>query len=418
MRPRHAFGGGLGALAAVGIAAGLWLGHWTDPTEPRVYADSYQYLRLANEIRGDPHPEQSALRVYCAESGPKASTRRQQCVSDIEAIDRSFGPRYRAVFRPRVGFPLVLAAMTATVGSAGLPLAPALVFVGSAAFLYAALRTSGRTRVAALIAVALFGVLPSGVFSAMLLSEGTLMLGTTAALYGIALLTRRGDGPLSEPARNVPGLVLLLSGLTIACLARGIIGATLAAAFAVGALAPGHGRPARRTRHVIAGVCGVFTVVAFAVPALLHQPGILENLQLQATDRFTRPDVSDPWRHLLHADEHALTAFVRDLPGHGYSVALALTGLAALIVTHRRDAWPWLAPTAVAVIGAVAYPEQAAAYRFLSPLWISVAVGFGAAAEHLPAARPARRPAPDSVAEPAPATTKLVNRTARAGRDA
>jgi len=85
VRPRR----GLGLLAAVGIATGLWLAHWTDAEQPRVYADSYQYLRLANEIRGDAHPDRSALQVYCSESGPTASPRRQRCATEIDAIEKN-----------------------------------------------------------------------------------------------------------------------------------------------------------------------------------------------------------------------------------------------------------------------------------------------------------------------------------------
>jgi hypothetical protein len=385
VKPRRGFG----ALAVLGIAAGLWLAHWTDRDQPRVYADSYQYLRLANEIRGDRQAGQSALRVYCAESGPKDSQRRQQCAADIGDIERSFGPRYQAVFRSRPGFPLILASTMTVFGPLGVPLASAVVFIGVAVLLYAAVRAFGRSRIEGLIAVTLFGVLPSGVFASMLLSEGTLMLGVVSALYGVALLLSQGDG--KRRIQQAPGIALLIAGLATACLARGVVGATLAAALALGALTIDRAPTTRTTRRRIAGLCAASATLALAVPAALHQPGIAENLQLQATDRFTHPDVRDPWRHLLRADQKILTVFLRDLTGHGYSVALAVLGLTALVLVLRRAAWAWLAPAAVAVVAAAAYPEQAAAYRFLSPLWISVAVGLSVAAGRLRTGRPAQQ---------------------------
>jgi hypothetical protein len=366
---------GLGALAAVGIAAGLWLAHWTDVEQPRVYADSFQYLRMASEIRGDAHPDQSALQLYCAESGPKGSLRRQRCAAEAAAIDESFGPRYRAIFQARLAFPVVLAGATTLFGSAGIPLTSAAFFVGTAALLYAAIRTLGGSRIHALVAVTLFALLPSGVFAPMLLSEGALMLGICASVCGVALILRQGKGRRG----TVAGVALLVGGLATACLARGAVGSSLAGALALGVLILGpRDRGRRGARRLIAGLCGGVTALSIVVPALLHQPGLTENLQLQATARFTRPDVANPWRHLLHADEQTLKAFAEDLTGHGYAVALAVLGLAGLGVVLRREAWPWLAAVAVGLASACAYPEPVASYRFLSPLWIAVAVGLGA----------------------------------------
>ena len=101
-----------------------------------------------------------------------------------------------------MGFPLVLAAATTVAGSSGVPLSCAALFIGTAVLLYAAVRTSGGSRLHALVTVTLFGLLPSGVFAPMLLSEGTLMLGISASIYGVVLLLRQEEGR----SRAIPGV--------------------------------------------------------------------------------------------------------------------------------------------------------------------------------------------------------------------
>ncbi|MFF4898245.1 hypothetical protein [Streptomyces sp. NPDC001068] len=226
------------------------------------------------------------------------------------------GPRLRAIFEVRPGYPVFLLPFVTVFGVTwGVWLASVLVTVAGGVLAFLVLRTLSVPVPLALTGQALYYVLPVGTTAMRPMTEGLLLALTLTAVWGCALaLTGRTDAGRGDAGRAGKAWageragVALVAGALLALFA-----VKHAQALFLGACLAGAGTAVavvRRRRGQAAGR-GVVAITAAGCAAvagtlllarLLHYPSEAESMQDLLTDHYARPDRVRPWPEFLHLE--------------------------------------------------------------------------------------------------------------------
>ncbi|MCG7207117.1 hypothetical protein [Streptomyces arenae] len=218
------------------------------------------------------------------------------------------GPRLRAVFEVRPGYPVFLLPFVAVFGVTwGVWLASVLVTVAGGMLVFLVLRTLSVPVPLALTGQALYYVLPVGTTAMRPMAEGLLLALTLTAVWGCALaLTRR--------ARTGTALVAgaLLALFTVKHSQALFLGADLAGAGAAVALWRGrHGRAPGRGVVAIAAAGCLAVAGTLLLARLLRYPSETESVQDLLTNHYAHPDRLRPWREFLHLEGNFWVEWLR-----------------------------------------------------------------------------------------------------------
>jgi hypothetical protein len=346
------------------LGAVLGLARWE--LEPsHASGDAFWYARTALEYRGaSREAATSAAATFIVGEG------RGDDPDVYVRYARTVDPRYPAIFESRPFYPLVASALIPVAGlRAGMALAALAAGVAFAmAFGWFVERLTGSLA-AALGAISLAFVLPSGrwfafmyadgwmlVFAALALASGCIYLGDTRARYLAAFLASIVLLYLTKPANGaalVVGFVLLGLGAWLA------------------------GSPNRRPAATLATASLLISLTHLAAFAFLDLPGLETTLQDMFTLHFSQPDVANPLERLVWRDLEVAGMALR-FPLQEPITVLLVAGLVAPLVAIRR-AWAaaWLIGGFVAVLTVLAHPVTSEFPRLLAPIWITAALGGG-----------------------------------------
>ncbi|MFD8721697.1 hypothetical protein ACFV2H_27860 [Streptomyces sp. NPDC059629] len=324
--------------------------------------DSKNYVSYALTLGGATKQEAAAETADWACAGDASKARRAQSVdvlrfhgpnpagrvfaqcrsSELRRVERRLaagqtdghivpfvGPRLRAVFEVRPGYPVLLLPFVTVFGVTwGVWLASVLVAGAGGVLVFLVLRTVSVAVPLALTGQALYYVLPVGTTAMRPMAEGLMLALTLVAVWGCALaLTRR--------ARAGTALVAgaLLALFTVKHSQALFLGGCLAVAGAVVALwRRRHGRaPGRGVVPIAAAGCAA-VVGTLLLARLLHYPSESESMQDLLTNHYTHPDRVHPWPEFLHLEGNFWVEWLRRQP----MAPLFLSALAAGAWGARR----------------------------------------------------------------------------------
>ena len=354
------------AFALLGAVLGLvrW-GLESSHAGGGVVGDSFWYARAALELRGvaEDDATRAAAEFIVAE-------RRGSDPEAYVTFARTIDPRYPAIFESRPIYPLTIAAflsiaeLRAAMAFAAL-LAGIVFATGLGWFVH---RVAGSLA-AALGAVVIAFVLPSGKWFAFLLADGWMLaFGVLALAFGSLYLL--------DPGRRY--LAAALVSIVMVYLTKPANGAVFVVAFAlIGVGAWAFRSPSRRQAGLLAAAAGVVGLVQIAAFAILGLPGLETTLQDMFTSHFSNPDVGDPLQRLFWRDLEVLRmalAFPLEEP----LIVLLLAGLLAPLVAIRRSwAATWLVAALACTLTVLTHPVTTEFPRLLAPIWVSAALGGG-----------------------------------------
>ncbi|MEU5308115.1 hypothetical protein [Streptomyces sp. NPDC021562] len=218
------------------------------------------------------------------------------------------GPRLRAIFEVRPGYPVFLLPFVTVFGVTwGVWLASVLVTVAGGVLVFLVLRTLSVPVPLALTGQALYYVLPVGTTAMRPMTEGLMLALTLTAVWGCALaLTGRARAGTTLVAGALLALFAVKHSQAL------FLGVCLAGAGAAVAL--------RRRRHGRAPGRGVVAVAAAGCLAvagtlllarLLHYPSEAESMQDLLTNHYARPDRAHPWGEFLHLEGNFWVEWLR-----------------------------------------------------------------------------------------------------------
>ncbi|MFE3162892.1 hypothetical protein [Streptomyces sp. NPDC059224] len=214
------------------------------------------------------------------------------------------GPRLRAVFEVRPGYPLFLLPFVAALGVTwGVWLAGVLVTVAGGVLAFLVLRTLSVPVPLALTGQALYYVLPVGTTAMRPMTEGLMLALTLTAVWGcaLALTCRTGAGRARAGAVLVAGALVAL--FTVKHAQALFLGVCLAGAGAAVAVRRRRlGRAAGRGVAAVAAVGCAAVAGTLLLARLLRYPSEAESMQDLLTGHFARPDRVRPWPEFLHLE--------------------------------------------------------------------------------------------------------------------
>jgi hypothetical protein len=362
------------ALAGVFLVVVLSLLRWNAPGI-HAYPDTTWYVRNALFMRGwdqaDADHEAAVVRCSYWVQPALSFAKQAECVQDADDLLHS-PPRYEDIFAARPGYPIILAPLSALLGSQGFVVATLMVAVVDGILIMILVRLLGGTSAEQLVASGAFLLLPSGFWSTRLLSDGTMLAGLLVTVCG-AILLQRGT------RRAGVGLILAGLGAVFVTKSANLLGLGLAL-FASGAAIAWVARgSAKRSGYLLAAVAITALLLAAASSIPLGWPGFGTSVQDMLTDHFIRPDVPDPWSSLARAN----LQFWPDVLGQWlHSPVLVLGSLAALVwlaVRLRMASIPVLLAGLSGIPLLVVHPVVTEWDRLLVPIWVPVAVAIGLA---------------------------------------
>ncbi|MEU2622277.1 hypothetical protein ABZ642_29835 [Streptomyces sp. NPDC007157] len=209
------------------------------------------------------------------------------------------GPRLRAIFEVRPGYPVFLLPFVTVLGVTwGVWLAGVLVTVAGGVLAFLVLRTLSVPVPLALTGQALYYVLPVGATAMRPMTEGLLLALTLTAVWGCALaLTGRARAGTALVAGALSALFAVKHAQAL------FLGMCLAGAGAAVALGRRRrGRAAGRGVPAIAAAGCVAVAGTLLLARLLHYPSEAESMQDLLTDHYSRPDRVRPWPEFLHLE--------------------------------------------------------------------------------------------------------------------
>jgi hypothetical protein len=327
--------------------------------------DSFWYARAALELRGDTEDEATRAAAEFIVGEGRAS--------DPEAYvtyARTIDPRYPAIFESRPIYPVIVAAfLTIAELRAAMALAALLAgIVFSTGFGWFVQRATGSLA-AALGAVVIAFVLPSGRWFAFMLADGWMLaFGALALAFGSLYLL--------DPRPRY--LAAALVSIVMTYLTKPANGAVLVVAFAlIGVGAWAFGSPSRKQAGVLAVAAGLVGLTQVAAFAILGLPGFETTLQDMFTSHFSNADVADPLQRLLGRDLEVVRMALA-FPLQEPLTVLLLAGLLAPLVAIRRSwAAAWLVAAFASALTVLAHPVTTEFPRLLAPIWVSAALGGG-----------------------------------------
>ncbi|MFE2061471.1 hypothetical protein ACFXDH_03575 [Streptomyces sp. NPDC059467] len=277
------------------------------------------------------HAPNPAGRVFaeCRSSELRRVERRLAAGQTDGHIVPFVGPRLRAIFEVRPGYPVFLLPFVTVFGVTwGVWLASVLVAGAGGVLVFLVLRTVSVAVPLALTGQALYYVLPVGTTAMRPMAEGLMLALTLVAVWGCALaLTRRARAGTAL----VAGALLIL--FTVKHSQALFLGGCLAVAGAVvGLWRRRHGRaPGRGVVPIAAAGCAA-VVGTLLLVRLLHYPSESESMQDLLTNHYTRPDRVHPWQEFLHLEGNFWVEWLRRQP----MAPLFLSALAAGAWGARR----------------------------------------------------------------------------------
>ncbi|HEV2633701.1 MAG TPA: hypothetical protein VGX23_01055 [Actinocrinis sp.] len=289
-----------------GIAVPLWscallislvyaLFSLSGASQARIWNDTYQYTVITEQDLGHSHTDSQhlALAFYCGgQADPAACTAAQ--TGGVLTPDN---PTYDAIFTPRAGVPLLIAAFTPALGPRDAWwLAVTLFAIAAGLLTLAVLRLLGASPQAALAGQVLYFILPTGTWAAAFLVDGPVVTTTLLVIFG-ALLVLRGRMRL--------GLALTTLGcaMTFAVkYSQSMLLAGLLLLAVLVALVARRGRP-RSGLWALAGTSAGALLLGQVISSLLHLPGLRSTLDEQFSGQFRHPLPAHPYSELLSAQE-------------------------------------------------------------------------------------------------------------------
>jgi hypothetical protein len=385
----------LRALPAL-VAAAFVLLHVFGYPATRFSNDSYRYAREAYEFLGD-SPRQAtgkAVAAYCEDTARLVHRNRMLDQLGFRAPGREAeyaarcekkyanglaptDPRYERIFDTRPGYPLIAAPFVALLGAkAGLTLV-ALACTTLAGYLVFLLLRALRAPPAASVAgQVLFYVTPLAFWGGRPLTEGPTLALMTALLLASVWLSQR---------RVLPGALLFTGayacGLAVRYSSFLMVAPLLTAAACASLLL------VRRARHRgtwwLAGLSAGGTAAALVLSGILKLPGMTDSLQDTFTLHWTRPEIADPWRALLHLNRNYWWQWLQ-------KEALAPL-LLLLLAVGAWGVWKRSVPVALCVIAVgstgfattVAHPVALELDRLYVPVWLIPVIGVPLALDRL-----------------------------------
>jgi hypothetical protein len=316
----------------------------------------------------------------------------QRCVADnANTVGFTGQPRYRQIFAPRVGYPLMVAALAPLTGMRiALWAVPVGCTLLAGLLLWYLLTMAGLRPSVASVGQALLYLLPTGTWGVLSLSEGPTLLGVVTVILGSVLL---GAG------RRGPGIAILIAGLVGTGLVKYSTALPFAGALVVVALVSLWLRAGdRRGLLLLAATGAVATGAAMLVSTLLGLPGMSESLQDSFTGHFYQPDVPDPWSRLWEVNSRYWLHWLTFAPMNVTLLAGSMVGGWAM---WRRDRFVALLVLACEALGfalTVAHPEVWQGDRLYVLAWLIPVVGLPMAVQRLLDSHSGRTTVPDVVA--------------------
>ncbi|MER6815298.1 hypothetical protein ABT299_39030 [Spirillospora sp. NPDC000708] len=378
---------------AVLLGSGLWLLRWSG-TAPTATPDTFWYARDAFRYAGwsEPAADRAAADITCGGlmRGPsRPAGTRPDCVRYRTALPGVAPERFQRIFTSRPGYPLLTVPFVRVMGTAGFSAATAALGVacGLAAVLLAL--AIGLRPLQALVAEALFFLLPTGFWGSRLLAEAPMMLCVMLALTGAVLVLRERAA--------IAGSALLAGALALLCVVKPANGVVLATALAVGAVLLLPVFASRRAFLAVAGVAVLVLAGNLWIGSALHLPGVHETLQDTFTRHFRHPDVPDPWHRLSAAAGKLWSGDIGPAMLENPLIPAAFLFAAAGLVSRVRwdAAWPVAAAGLTGAAIASLHPLVDELPRLSAVAWIPVAFGLAALT-----ARSAERPDEDVPSRP------------------
>ncbi|MFG2968693.1 hypothetical protein ACGFZS_36055 [Streptomyces sp. NPDC048288] len=320
------------------------------------------------------HAPSPAGRVFadCWDSELRRVDRRLDAGRTDGHIVPFVGPRLRAIFEVRPGYPVFLLPFVTVLGVTwGVWLASVLVTVAGGVLVFRVLRTVSVPVPLALTGQALYFVLPVGTTAMRPMTEGLLLALTLTALWGCALAL---TGRIRAGTALVAGALLALFAVKHSQAL--FLGVCLAGAGAAVALwRRRHGRPPGRGVTAIAAAGCAAVAGTLLLVRLLRYPSEAESVQDLLTSHYTHPDRVHPWREFLHLEWDFWVEWLR----RQLTVPLFLVALAAgARGARRRPAFGvfLLAAAGTGILTQAAHPDiTIGGDRLIVLAWLLPVVG-------------------------------------------
>jgi hypothetical protein len=364
-------------IGVILLAFAVYIARWY-VTPSTQYGDTYYYLALSYDFAGQTeHEGRVNAATYMCRSQESADSR-LACVDGWLAVPE----RYYSIFESRIGYPAVSAPFVGALGPSGLAVGAAVLGILWIIVLALAVRVSGGSIWAALIATGIAYILPTGQWATANLAEGGVYLGVTTFLLGSLLVMR---GSLSRGIALLAAAILwLMVTKSSSAVAVGI--SVFGAAIVVTLVAMISRDSQRRFRALVLLAVGAASVaLVISAMALLDQPGLGETLQDLYTNHFQSPDIDDPMGRLIEDLPVFLRhriGLLRDNPLPLVVLAVSLTALFWMAKRLEGRGLPialvWAAVGMSGIPLIMAHPVNSEVPRLISVVWLPVAAGFAA----------------------------------------
>ncbi|MGW2958392.1 hypothetical protein ACWDGI_07880 [Streptomyces sp. NPDC001220] len=320
------------------------------------------------------HAPSPAGRVFaeCREDGLRRVETRLAAGRTDGHVVPFVGPRLRAIFEVRPGYPVLLLPFVTVFGVTwGVWLASVLVTAAGGVLAFLVLRTLSVPVPLALTGQALYYVLPVGTTAMRPMTEGLMLALTLTAVWGCALaLTGRARAGTALVAGALSALFAVKHAQAL------FLGLCLAGAGAAVALGRRrHGRAAGRGVVAIAAAGCVAVAGTLLLARLLHYPSEAESMQDLLTDHYSHPDRVRPWPEFLHLEWDFWVEWLRrQLPSPLFPAALAAGAWGA----WRRPAFGafLLAAAATGILTQAGHPDiTIGGDRLIVLAWLLPVVG-------------------------------------------
>ncbi|HEU5155728.1 MAG TPA: hypothetical protein VFU43_01945 [Streptosporangiaceae bacterium] len=362
-------------VVAALLGTGMWLLRWSGGNS-RTTPDTFWYARDSFRYAGYAAPSADAMAAQVTCQGyqrVRPNYNYAGCLRYRNRLPQSAPIRFQRIFTSRPGYALLATPFVWVFGGAGFVIGSAAMAVACGVALVVLALAAGMRLIQALLAEALFYLLPTGLWASRLLAEAPMMLCLITSVIGaVLLLTRR--------RRPAVAAGLLAAGLAALCAVKPANGVALAAALTVVAVVRLPFARARGRYGLVAAVAAAVLIGNFLVSAALRLPGLYETLQDANTRHFHQPDVGDPWARLGEMHHHLLTGHIGPhLLNHPIIAATYLVGAVGLFLRLRPDAaWPPFVAGLTGVMVIAMHPVTTETARLTVATWIPVALGLAA----------------------------------------
>jgi hypothetical protein len=298
-------------------------------------------------------------------------------------ITRLPDPRYIRIFTTRPGFALLAAPLITLFGLwNGMIAATLICCLLVALLMFAAVRQLGGSMLAAMAAVILIFVLPSGYWMTRMLPEGAILAGYLATGIGAIRIWRgqwRSGFAITaaalawlfamKPANGLVVALALLAPPAVLALVRVRVRARGGSGYA--AIPVVSWRVIGRV--AVPGLAG--TLGWLVVSHAAHLPGLTYTIQDLASEHFQGRLVADPIGWLLWRDAGFWPGWLFRQALNPWAACLVAAGTGLLAWRCRVQATPWLIAGFTGLVVLAAHPLYSEADRLVLPVWLPTAMG-------------------------------------------